>query len=514
MPSQNDQYLNLAGLRTAFRVRTGLVEAGSSGDDRLSLVLNLSLRHLWNDLPQVFSRQEVRLQLEAPYESGTLDVCPTDARIFRSSTSGSKWSSLTGYPGTLRGRWIDITDTDGIVRQFRIKTAGVLNTTTDWGSGGSRDVLVLDKPWHNRTDTALVYKIYTLDYPLPADISDITDVIRNPEGNGFERLSAIHPREMDQLRLGSWLSSGVPEHYADGDFFQLRAPHEAPTVVATVTPTNAQKWGYNDSGTETTSYGPAGTFSYCYCLVWGCAQSPSRLLTDDDGATIVRPPFYISAPSPVSSEVATTWGAGRLVVTTANQDWADARKYGLSQTLNNKNGLEKWIFRARHATDSTSGPTVSRVEADEVFRLWRIMDGNDTVTYDKGDSDPVDYSFPLKEFSGHKSIRFDRLPSDSETQVLVRATARPDTLKYDTDIARVPPESLEAIVSLAAMYISERDGEFTRAQYYRNQYENIHLVKLREKHGWTSTRKGGFGDGLSSGSQRSWSALRPISSES
>ena len=514
-------YGNLSGLRDSFRIRTGLTEAGATGDARLNTVLNLANRQLWMDAPSVFQKQELRIVLQPAIGtdvsdgSPTLDVSPVDQRVFRITTAGQFLTTVGGGGATrdlLVGRWIDIVDVVGNVHTRRImSTANSAGTNQDWGDGVSNHSLIMvDRPWGNATDTDLSFRIYTLDYPLPADVTDISDVIRNPETDGYEVLTGVYPAELDRLRMGHWAEEGLPTAYSDGEFTQLRSPHDTPTVSATFV-LDPLLWGYDDDGDENVGQASAGTFSYCYCLVRGRLPSPSRVIqgsnpeVEDD---FQRAPFYISAPSKASEQIGTTWGGSGIFVESTDQDWQDHRMSQMGGTaataLGPLSGLEKWWFRACHVTNNDNPSELFKQEADGVYRLIRIQDADEVAWLDKGQYDPVDYSFTLKEFTGHKSIRFDKTPGDSNVEVLVRTNVRPDILLDDNDILPFPPgAATEAVICKAAEYISERDGDMTKAQYYGGLYEK-HANKLREKDGWSSTKKTGFGDGVSPGSQRSW----------
>lgn len=504
---------NLKGVRTSIRVRTGLTEKGETGDDRLNHLVNLAQRQLWNDQPDVFMKQEIRILLQ-PAITGTLDICPTDLRVARvSDGTNTTISDTPGFPEVFRARWIDITDSEGVVHTRRILTVGRSTTNQDWGDGAfTRDIIVMDRPYASAQDD-LEFRIYTLDYPLPADVVDITAVYRNPEGDGFDELTAVYPAELDRLRLGAWNESGLPEAYSDGDFFQLPPPHQAPTAVAlNVGLLDEQKWGYDDDGVEDDSFGAAGEFSYCYCLVWGRIKSPTRDMQSQSDATERElAPFYISAPSEPSDNVSTEWGEAEIVVGTQADGWERIRKVGLApgglgmlSDLAPLTGLEKWFFRARHSTNAENGPSIIAAPADGVYRLWKITSASDLSVTDKGDADPPDFSFPLKEFTGHKSIRFDRTPSEgSPVEILIRATVRPPLLSQDTDVLPLPPNAVEAVVNKVCHYLAERDGDLNKATYFSSLYEK-QVNSLRESHGWTSTKKPGFGDGITVGGTRSW----------
>ncbi len=517
-------YSNLSGLRDTFRIRTGLVEAGASGNTRLNAVLNLAARQLEQDAPSVFKRQEVRLSLRMPVTSddtgsSTMDVSPLDQRVFKLHNPTSTYLSDMDR-GLLVGRWIDLTAGDGTIHTRRILAVGRTTgpVTDDWGaSQASHDLIFVDRPWLNDSETEIAWRIYTLDYPLPADVRDIESAILTPEIRGSDTLQALEVAELEEIRRDKWTDSGVPMYYADGDFYQLRAPHDTPVVTKSSGSINTTKWGFSSSGTQDTTYGPAGTFSYCYCLVRGRLSSTSRAIMgeNEDVDDFERSPFYISAPSPVSERITTTWGDGMINIGSVDQDWHEVRQTqsvaAVKTALTPVSGLEKWWFRACHAS-AADNPSLSGLptEADGIYRLWRIEEGTSVSIRDRGDFDPVDYNFPLKEFAGHKSIRFDLAPDDNVTQVALRCVLRPDILRADSDILPFPPgAATEAVICQAASYICERDGDFDKAKYYKGLYE-FHTNKLRERDGWSSPKTGGFGDGISVGNGRSWKLTRRI----
>lgn len=515
-------YSNLAGLRDTFRIRTGLVEAGTSGDTRLNAVLNLAVRQLEQDAPDIFKRKELRLLLQPQYTTEslggiTLERNPEDFRCFR--LSGTPTSAMPTNEQA-RGKWLDITDSEGVVRTMRVTSQAFAQTSTDFGgSSAVRFCLYVDRPWASGGSTGLSFRMYTLDYPLPADVRDVEEVIWNPDIDGSTVLQNVQPAELDDIRRGSWTEDGVPAYWAEGDFTQLRAPHDTPLVTKTSGSTASNKWGYTSGGVQDTTYEPAGTFSYCYCLVRGRLRSHDRALVEEDGQGQEYAPFYISAPSPPSAQISTTWGGGCINVGSVDQDWHDQRKVTAGTTMKAAfepvSGLEKWWFRATHAS-AGDNPSASGLptEADGVYRLWRIKDATSISVVDRGDFGPTDYGFPLKEFTGHKSIRFDVFPVDDNQQVLVRALVRPDVLRADSDILPFPPgAATEAVICQAASYICERDSEFDKAKYYKGLYE-FHINKLRERDGWVSAKTGGFGDGISVGNGRTWKMTRRITETS
>ena len=136
------------------------------------------------------------------------------------------------------------------------------------------------------------------------------------------------------------------------------------------------------------------------------------------------------------------------------------------------------------------------IEADGIYYLWRIEEGDVTITYDRGDDDPVDKSVVLKDSHGHFHIRFDSYPTENE-DVLLGVIRRPDTLKYDTDVSHVPPECYGALIDLTCSYlVGRRDGEPKRESYYFSRYKE-EVDRLRGLYTFSGHTSPSFGEGLS-----------------
>lgn len=502
--------VNLNGIREEIRVRTGLPEKGTTGKNRLNNAINYAYRRVWRDMPWVFLKTEYRLQLAPSITDSTISVDPVNARVFRRDAIASLWATN----GRLDGRWIDITDTAGRVHRRRIREAFRDDISGDWGGPPeTHDLIVVDAPWMNVTDEELSYRIHTVEYPYPADFQSITEVIRDPETNPTVVMSPMGPEEADRLKLSNgWTVDGVPERYCRGDFYQLRAPHEAPETSVVTVGADTTRWGFHpstgnehDIGGGDPKFGPAGTFKYRYCLGWGrLANIPAPMTPKDGGGESLTDhelrPFYISAPSEESPAVTTTWGQGRISVKSANQDWIQALSSHSSALTWNRTGLQKWWFRARTASEDpdagSNNAQVTRVESDSAYYLWRITDADITTVFDQGGSDPPDINFPLQDFSGHQHIRFDKSPSDNITQVLIRGLRRPTQLQYDTDMLLIPPEAVDAVVCLACSYLAgERDGNIKRAAEYLAMYA-VEVKAMRSMFAFPHTRQTGFGDGI------------------
>ena len=514
--------MNLSKIREIVQAKTGFPERGATGAARLNGLINHALNQLHGDMPEVLLREEFRFDFEVPISSGTLSVLGTDGLVMQNGphAAGSTGASYFSedYTGSAtytryRARNIDIVDAAGINRTFKIQDLErVVNagSTITWR-------IYLSRPWINLTDTGLTYKVYTYEYPYPADTIRVRSVIIDPEGRASGVQFSSFPDAMASRKMmNGWKDSGTPLVSARGDFFQLEPPHYAPvTALATETPdpggeANYQyQWGYSGSWVppatsslaEQTKYGPSGSFSYIVAHVWG-RRRPCGNYSDgrtNEGSLL---PFYISAHSKASSVASTTWGGPSIKVTTPDIDYVYGYAPDPAKTSHHHNGIEKWIFRARHTEDytkfkaSASGTVHGPVEADSVYYLWKITPGHTTETWDNGVDDPVDRRFQLVNSNGHYHVRFDTLPSVSD-EVLLSLIRRPHELNYDTDAPRIPPEATEALIALVCRYVAgERDGSVERVSMYKTLYEQ-ELQKLRSIVALDSHIQSSFGDGLS-----------------
>lgn len=494
--------MNRSDLREAIQTKTGYPERGTTGQDRLNLVLNYALRQLRRDAPESLFRETYRFRTEVPVSTGKIDVHTGDALVFvRQPSSVTSIITASEPATTWRARWLEI-ERDGKYYTRRIRD--VFRLVYD---ASLCDQIVVDEPWDNVTDTDLTYRIYTHEYPYPADIEKIRSVVRNPETNPRELMEAVFPEELQRSRLGSgWRSQGTPERYARGDYYQLESPHYTPKATVVSPEQGLKDWGYDASANEhgnpalggqtAPQYGPAGTFSYLVCHVWGRWRflNPSQ-----EG---VLPPFYISSASQATEKVTTTWGGGAIQVATPDVDVVYG--FGNDSTLPSyhRHGTEKWIFRARHSTESEGAGSnhalTKRVEADNIYYLWRITEGYTQITLDRGDEHPPDRQWALKDFHGHYHLRLDRAPA-SVDEMMARIVRKPYTLKHDNDVPNIPAECFEALISLSCAYlVGDRDGNPKRKSLYYADYER-ELDRLKRVYTFGGFEQSPFGDGLGSG---------------
>lgn len=487
MPSRAD-------LVSTIRLKTGYPERGSKGTARIQDALKHALQEMWGDMPEGLLQEEWRFRLETGYKQGTLAVHGTDPLAF--VLSGHTTNPSTD--GTLVGRWIEILR-DGVYHYRRVRDVYVTGQPATW-------YIIVDKPWDNNTDSGLTYAIFTYDYPYPGDVQKVRSVIRDPENQAIPLVYTVLPNTGDEIRLRrGWRNSGDPRVCQRGDFHQEPPPHYTPTVSAPFpSPLDNQKWGFDGvgAGTQQPSYGQAGTFSYRVCHVWGRRVRPG--VTQENALE----PFYMSAPSPASAQQSTTWGSSYIQVVTPDIHYL----YGYGPTVGlpsyHHYGVEKWIFRARHASEAagSGGATHQRAEDDGVYYLWRIAEGHSEIHIDRGDNDPVDKGVQLYTNNGHFSLRFDSRAVETD-DVLLRVVRRPTNLEHDADTPRIPPESTDALIFLACSYlVGERDGNANRTAFYRTMYDR-EMEKMRSLANVGSFVREGFHDGISATGHRSFGLI-------
>jgi hypothetical protein len=471
-------------LISALRLKTGYPERGANGTARLVDALKYALNEMWGDMPEGLLQEEWRFRYEPVYSSGTLTIDPSDTLAFQIVGS----TTAPSLDGTLRGRWIEVLR-DGKYHYRRVRDV--------WFDGQTTYYVIIDKPWDNASDSGLTFTIFTYEYPYPGDVQLIRAVIKDPENQAERILYTVGPNTGDEIRLRrGWRNSGDPTACQRGDFYQEPPPHYTPlATVLTPQVANQTAWGHNALGAQQVSYGAAGTFSYLVCHVWGRRVQPG--VTQES----LLEPWYISAPSPVSAQVTTTWSQGAINLATPDVHYLYG--YGPDTTLPsyNRHGTEKWIFRARHATEDenagTNNATHKRNEDDEIYYLWRVVEASVENIIDRGDDDPVDKRIQVYSNNGHFHLRFDSRATD-DTDVLLRVVRRPPNLEHDADTPRIPPEATDALIFLASSYlVGERDGNPSRTAFYRMMYDQ-EMIKMRSLANMGGFVKDGFGDGISS----------------
>jgi hypothetical protein len=492
-------------LRDQFRRRLGIPEDNAKGNARFNNALNDAYRFLWTDLPDALLSEEVRFLsdpvisgggLLETWQAGGLD----DRLVFVRQPIGTPVN--VPVDGTVVARWLEVQGKDGNYYLRRIQDVWVndYNSPNGWTDNNALHISV-DRQWTAK-ETQLPYRILTIDYPLPPEAQSVLEVHFDPDTNTVAPLEPQMRRDQNSLRRLSWRQEGDPETWGRGDFHQLPAPKYTPVASKYDGEDPTQKWGYNETtglphggaDPREPKYGLAGTFSYKVIHVWGRRRA-ARLTNEG-----LLEPFYMSAESEASASVATTWGGGAILVNTPNIDLGNGYNPRTDYASFHHYGVEKWIFRARHANESAagSGALFLDPDADGIYYLWKVIPGYQTDVEDHGDADPVDTRITLEQVTGHKSIRFDSSPT-KVVPILVRYKRRPPILQHDNDVPWIPPEGTDALFAIIASYLAgDRPGVLNMKSTYYQEYL-LHKAALLEQEvmepGTTFTFGDGFGPG-------------------
>ena len=468
---------SLEALIGRMRSQYGFPEASTKGFLRGKEVINAAIAWMFTDIPDRLLAQEWQMRLEPPIEvTGHID--PDDPRVLLAIGN----QSTIPQDGTTSGRWIEIYDEDAgqwVLRRVQ---------KVSWIVGTLNAYIVMDEGW-KELDVDVTARILTLEYTYPPDMAKIHSIWYSPSTGTFRKLRGLTPEQSVAMRLGAgWRSVGVPMCYGRGSTVQLPTPRT--TVTGTVTIPNPDdytgRWGWDTGAVERNStyngqrYGAAGTFRYYACLGWG--RRP--WLHPTKGWNYLAP-RYIGAPTTVSADFTTTWGAGMIRLNLP--DMAYALGFGPTSTLKSfdRSGFEWWIFRARVASqdpdDAGNHAYAPRVEADEVPYLLAVQDVEDTTFEDRGDFDPPDRFFALGDFHGHPSFTLDKLPSDAK-DILIRGVRRAPILEYKTDVPPLPSELIDLIMPLAASIgIGRRSNEpKTESPYFMEYKDKVRALIDRE----------------------------------
>ena len=215
-------YGTLADIRTELRVRLGLPDRGTSGDTRLNLAVNMALRQLWSEMPKALLAEEMRFLLEKPVSLSLVQTVAADKLAFYLS-SGNSVTLATD--GTLRGRTIEVLHS-GTYYYRKIRSV------SETGSGGNYYVIIDQPvPFTATGVDAITGRILTTEYPYPANVQQVLDVIRDPDSNPHPMAESVWAGELHNYRATiGFRTSGLPEYYTRGDFYQLESPNYTPEV--------------------------------------------------------------------------------------------------------------------------------------------------------------------------------------------------------------------------------------------------------------------------------------------
>lgn len=383
---------------------------------------------------------------------------------------------LLADDGTLSGRWLKIQRNTGNIVYRRIRKIILTTVATV-----TVPAIVIDEPWDNSSDDDLLCTVFTLEYPIPYDVRKFKQTRWSSNGiyHGLSEVKLIGPEQMQELRQANQMMIGIPSFVAPVDCYRIPTPKWTPTVSASLQePTDSQKWGWSSTGVEHGSafvgaqYGVAGTFSYVAVLVWG--RRPWLHPTKGWG---FLGPWIMSPPCAVSDQVTTTWGGSYIQIEFPNVDWVHGFTQDSDDPSKDNSGLEVWWFRARHATEAdgaSNHAAVRKVEADGRYYLWRITDPSAGPIFDRGDFDPVDIYFPLKDYAPQRAFAFDVLPSAADFMVST-VVVRPVVPENETEQMELPPEvdGFILVNRLAAMRQGRRERDTPQMKLLEQEYQEF-----------------------------------------
>ena len=406
----------------------------------------------------------------------------------------------------MRARWLEVYDTTTsawIQRRIRDVYSATYNPPDGPILGyAASDFIVVDQPWDTLGETGLSWRIYTDEYPYPEESRLIVNALYDPNSTSPTALYPADRQGMIGERVNTgWRMKTRPRSFADGNRYQLPAPHYTPVGINSTE--NSELWGFDAAagehgdpalpGQSAPQYGAGGVFSYKVVHVWGrrpWANPTKRALLQA---------FYMSAPSKASEQVTVAWG-GPAAVVSAMADIEYDLGYGPDSTYPSyhHSGVEKWIFRARHSYEDPDGGNNNaahkRPQSDGVYYLWRIVAGSTVSVVDRGDYDPVDYEYPLVPVHGYYHLRLNSLPVEGK-EMWIEGRRKEKKLEYDTDVPRAPAEASEAILTLMRCFSEGRNGNTVFNSPFFKDYE-VARAAMRADQVSPKHQLDTFGDGL------------------
>lgn len=414
-------------------------------------------RHvLFSEAPFLFE-QEVRFSTQPdviPTSTVTGDkvsVNSSDAWVLERNMGGST-TGFTDWPtdNSWDGRWIEVQAPSGVWYRHQIRQVWE-QKTPDY------DRLTLVKPWPNRTDSNMSYRIYTPYYSLPSNISEIKMARLYNTAN--YPLDVKTKAEMERAGLIDFQArtSGLPQIIYKDQPFEMIAPVRAPTVA--------------DKGSSTW-VGPenAGQFDFCYTYTWGI-KDPHEF-TEGNLPT----PLWESAPSPVSAKISTTNGG--FPITVKLPDIEQELGFGTAGTTRlDHSGIEKRLY-ARRYTSAVDGSITTFIESEQRFYEVAQILGK-TEEYDFRGA-LLNKLKPLRYSNFYQSVGLYPMP-DARYEVDIRATCTPIDLINDTDSTNINEDVVECLVQKILQFLYEWDGKPELGLVAERRYKT-ELEKLTKRY--------------------------------
>jgi hypothetical protein len=419
--------------------------------------LNKAQTQLAKDAPFLFHEKEFRFAVDP-------DVKPTDATdtlettadpwVFKRALADAdplivawednrKWTGRTLVVKDPVEQ--DSTSAFGVRHEFTIREV--------WVNTGYTYVSV-DKPWPNAASLLLEWEVFTKDFVLPQEITQVSRIklYDHPYPN-LTALPAERAEEVFNLRYGDQRAAeGPPAYFFRAPFQGLRGPAYTPTVSLT----NAQSDPW--AGPE-----PPGTFQYAVSYVFGQQEvwmhlgSPrvQNVNTISEGRYA---PWLESPMSRASNAIDQATPGGQVVVTLPDLDFMEAfHQKGIATTLRwQRSGWKKRIYRRRLASVPTGSDPI--LDFDERFYLMDEVDGHTESWTDDGAVTPA-WDAPEPHIGGKQSIRFYPIP-DRRYEGALTAKVRLPKLVSLTQVPEVPYDALEVLLALTRAYLYETRGNF------------------------------------------------------
>ena len=438
----------------------------------LTRMINRAYQVLFNDMPFLLE-QEVHFVTQPDVVSATavtqdrVLVEPTDRRVMtRLHTGLPTTAAVWVFDRTWDGREVELVGADGVVRRRKTREWWqTVNAPPPASDGLTYDHFSIEEPWKNNTDTGMVYRVYTPEYHLPADVVEVKSARLWTDSNHLLRVTQQGEMEMGQLLDYRGRTQGLPEILYRGKPFQLQAPTMKPNVrLLSSDLSGTSPWIGPDN---------AGEFDVCFTYGWGAVDAD--YLTPASGLPELR---WESAASPISDRISTTNDGAALSVKLPDVDFElNFNISGLPSATHS--GMWKRIYLRRYSVDQGGGITRT-LEAPGVFMLLAEVDGY-VQDYKIDGSVLADYLRRLKQINGYQSVRI--YPNaDTRYEIDCRVQYRPGALVNNFDAPRLAEDGIDALVQKALVFFLDFDGKPELSQKAEVAYQNM-LRTLTKRYG-------------------------------
>ncbi len=394
-----------------------------------------ALSEMVRDHPGRFNEETFKTAIHAPYSvpsGSTLSVLGTDSLVLTRALS-------TDYPLEYTGLWRGWT----IELKEPVTGQWVRRTIRDIFVSGFSDMIVIDVPWRNTTDTGIEYRIYQPYIWLPDDIEHVRDVTARDFDNGSWPMKILPQETAYRQERHENLSNqyaGYPYTLFRDTHYHLPAPKEAPAVAVASTPENYFQ------------YAPVGTRKYRYTYCFGYHDTRIRSVRG------LRDPLFESAPSPASAEASIALAGSQVGVTINPLDYWLGYADAPTKLSYMRSGVKVRIYCAQTSVTAGTSDPYKHVEADEQYYLIAEHDPQtDGVGFnDRGHV--LDRTRPLRSNGSYTGFFLDPLPQETYPTD-VRCVRQPLALVDDQALLPLPRAHCELLAKLAAAYKARAIGQ-------------------------------------------------------